>query len=198
MSDTWSMELVTAPALEPVSIAEMKKHLRIRDSEDDDALIYAYTQAAREAAEERTGRALITQTWRLYLDDYPPGPVIRLRRPPVQSVTHVKSYDESGTATTFGSSNYTVDATGARIVLNSAVGWPAQVLRSARGVEIQYVTGYGSNPGMVPEPIRVWIMLRAAEMFENREASVVGAGVLEMPLKFVDNLLGPYRLELVG
>lgn len=192
----WSIELVTAPALEPVSIAEMKEHLRI-DHADDDASIYAFTRAAREMAETITGRSLVTQTWRLFLDAYPPGSEIRLRRPPLQSVTHIKSYPETGSAVTFGSSNYTVDATGYRVVL-SANGWPSTVLRSARGVEVQYVAGYGDNPGQVPESIRSWIKLRAAEMFENREASVVGAGVLATPLKFVDNLLSPYTVGYVG
>jgi len=187
----WSGELVTAPVLEPVSLAEMKEHLRITHT-DDDASIYAVQRAAREMAETITGRSLITQTWRLYLDAYPPGSVIELRRPPVQSVTSVKSYPQTGSAITFASTNYTVDTTGWRLALNNAVGWPTTTLRSVRGVEVTYVAGYGDNPGDVPESIRGWIKLRAAEMFENREASVVGS--VATTLQFVDNLLGPYRV----
>ena len=65
--------LVTAPTEEPVSLAEAKLHLRVDDNADD-ALIAALITAARQHAENDTRRALVTQTWRLALDQFPvPG-----------------------------------------------------------------------------------------------------------------------------
>ncbi len=65
--------LVTAPTEEPVSLAEAKLHLRV-DYSNDDLLIAALITAARQHAENDTGRALVTQTWRQVLDQFPaPG-----------------------------------------------------------------------------------------------------------------------------
>ncbi len=65
--------LVTAPIEEPVSLAEAKLHLRV-DYSNDDLLIAALITAARQHAENDTRRALVTQTWRQVLDQFPaPG-----------------------------------------------------------------------------------------------------------------------------
>src|SRR5690606_8898562 len=83
------------PAVEPVTLAGMKEHLRVtHDSED--ALITDLIKAAREEVERSTSLALIEQTWRLSLDGWPPGRIVRLKRNPVVSVTSVMVYDEDG------------------------------------------------------------------------------------------------------
>ena len=60
------LQLVIPPAEEPVSLAEAKQHLRV-DSGDDDLLIGSLISAARQAAETKTGRQLITARWKLLL-----------------------------------------------------------------------------------------------------------------------------------
>ena len=67
------LTLVTAPASEPVSLAEAKAHLRI-EAADDDSLIGALITAARQSAEAHMRRALMSQTWRLSLDRFPAAP----------------------------------------------------------------------------------------------------------------------------
>lgn len=57
------LQLVTPPAGEPVSLAEAKQHLRV-DGGDDDLLIGSLITAARQAAETKTGRQLITARWK--------------------------------------------------------------------------------------------------------------------------------------
>ncbi len=76
---------VTAPAVLPVSVAEVKKSLRI-DSSDDDDVIEALIQAAVDYYEGWTGIlgiCLVEQTWRQSFDRFerslclPLGPVIQ-------------------------------------------------------------------------------------------------------------------------
>ena len=52
-----TLKLITAPATEPVTLAEAKVHLRCGD--DEDALLGVLIQAAREQAEHQLGRALV-------------------------------------------------------------------------------------------------------------------------------------------
>ncbi len=63
-------ELVTPPAVEPVSLAEARRILRIGHA-DDDALLAALIGSARRIVEARTGLRLIAQSWAVLRDDWP-------------------------------------------------------------------------------------------------------------------------------
>ncbi|NDC98941.1 MAG: phage gp6-like head-tail connector protein [Betaproteobacteria bacterium] len=65
-----SSRCVVPPATEPLSLDEVKEHLRI-DSSAEDALLQMYMEAAREICEHHTARALITQTWETTFDRFP-------------------------------------------------------------------------------------------------------------------------------
>jgi hypothetical protein len=58
--------LIAGPGEEPVSLAEAKLFARV-DGGDEDALVSALVAAARLHVESLTGRALVTETWRLVL-----------------------------------------------------------------------------------------------------------------------------------
>ena len=60
--------LVTPPALEPVSLAEAKAHLRVGHA-DEDGLIGALIAAARRLAESQTGLCLVAEPWECFGDD---------------------------------------------------------------------------------------------------------------------------------
>ena len=70
------MTRISAPAAEPVTLAEAKAHLRVVDAVED-TLISGLIKAAREEVEAATGLALISQNWRLYLDCWPPSGLVR-------------------------------------------------------------------------------------------------------------------------
>jgi hypothetical protein len=55
--------LLTAPAVEPLSLTEAKAFLRVEHN-DDDELIAALAAGSRIHVETQTRRALITQRWR--------------------------------------------------------------------------------------------------------------------------------------
>lgn len=180
------------PSREPVALDEAKRHMRVT-FDDDDGMILRYLSAARQQAEEILSRSLITQTWRYFLDEYPATRSIVLPRPPVQSVTEIVSIEEDDTETTFAASNYKLadDEDGARIVLDEAVSWPTINLRSANGVRIEYVAGYGDSAFDVPWEVKQWILIRTQDLYENRESTLVGTTVTT--LGFVDQLLVNHR-----
>ena len=131
-------------------------------------------------------RAIISQTLRLFVDslDEYEDPLwegmrtgaylnyykdyIDLPFPDVSSVTHVKTYDDEDTATTFASSKYYLDNARqpARLVLRTGETFPT-ALRVANAIEVQYVTGY-SDASSVPAPIKIALLQIVAFLYEHR------------------------------
>ena len=171
--------LITAPTDEPVSVEEVKDHLRVY-GDDEDILIGGLITAAREHVERVIcNRALITQTWDLYLDAFPASGCLIIPMPPLQSVTSVKYTPDGGSEQTFSDSNYIVDTVNepGKIVLTSSASWPNDVLQPVNGVVVRFVAGYGDEPTDVSERFKQAIKLLVGDMYENREDSVIGAGI---------------------
>lgn len=186
--------LVTAPASEPLSTDAAKAHLRV-DIDDDNDYIDTLVATAREHVESYTRRALITQTWDLWLDDWPEDGVIKLRSP-LQSVTHVKYVDDTGATATMSADDYLVDAYNepGQVVLKGAASWPNATLREVNGVNVRFVAGYGSAGSSVPKPFLHAMKLLTSHWYENREQVVVtGAVPKEIPYS-VERLLWPLRV----
>jgi len=183
--------LVTAPAEEPVTLAQARAHLQ-EPPTSQDAQILAMAFAAREHAETFTGRALVTQTWELLLDRFPSGREIELPFPPLQSVTSVKYIDPDGAEQTFASSNYHVDAaaTPGRLRLKSTASWPA-IAEQPNAVTVRFVAGYGGMAA-VPFTIKAAILLVVGHLFAHREENQDFA-VHAMPLG-AERLLWPHRI----
>ena len=185
-----TLKLITAPATEPITLAEAKAHLRCGD--DEDALINALIVAAREAAEHELGRALVTQTWERVVDAFP-AVELELGMPPVQSITSVTYIDTAGALQTLSASAYTLDPTTPPGWALPATGytWPA-TLDTANAVRVRFSAGYGAAAA-VPAGIKAWILLRLGTLYKHREGVVTGVTVAEVPGGFVDRLLDPYR-----
>ena len=86
-TSTMTSTLIAGPGEEPVTLAEAKAWCRI-DASDEDALVTALIAAARLQVESLTGRALVTQSWRLTLD-CPRGRLVVLPVVPVRVATAI-------------------------------------------------------------------------------------------------------------
>ncbi|MBA3588298.1 head-tail connector protein [Methylibium sp.] len=180
-------KLITAPTAEPITLAEAKLHLRV-DSTDEDALITALIVAARQGAEQMTGRALMPQTWEIALDGFPDE--IELQHPPLASITSVSYLDEASAAQTLSAAAYVIDSYSQpeRLSLVADTEWPA-TLEQANAVIVRFVAGYASAAA-IPQEIKQWMLLRIGLLYEHRE-SVAGSLA---PLPFADRLLDAYRV----
>lgn len=154
-----------------VTLQEVKDMLVVSGNADDN-LLTSMIISAREVIESYIDKSLLTQTWTLFLNDYPRCDDIPLPRSPLQTVTSVKSYDDDNTATTFASSNYFVDIYGSAIVLNRGVSFPSITLRPRNGVEIIYVSGYGTDISDVPDEIRTAVMMAVNAMYDGCEQPI--------------------------
>lgn len=188
-----SLRLITGPAALPVSLDTAKLHLKVQHAADDE-LITLMIKAAAKAAEQKLNRLLMTQTWQLAVDAFPPGEIV-LERPRVQAISGITYVDAAGTEQTLGADAYTLDADVLPGWVLPALGttWPA-TRDQANAVRVTFVTGYGSDPAAVPEDVRTWLLLQLGALYRNREAFAAGISVAELPNRFHDALLDAERL----
>lgn len=186
------VKTITPAAVEPVTVAEAKTHLRV-DHADDDVYIAALIAAARETVENWTNRSLTNQTYELVQDGWPAGDTFYLPRSPLQSVTSVKYKDSAGDESTLSSAAYLVDtdALPPRLRLKSGQTWPSVVLLEASAIRVRFVAGYGAAASAVPAALKQAVLLLVAGMYENRENEttartteiVIGAMALMTPYR---------------
>lgn len=187
------MRIITPPAIEPITLADARLHLRVTHT-DEDALIANLIGVARTDAENELQRSIITQTREIARDRFPSA--IELPFGPVSSVASIRFDDVDGVEQLLDPATYRVDTyrlTG-WVVPAAGFSWPA-TRNHVNAVRVRYVAGYGPLIADVPLPIRHWILIRLAQLFEHREQVVVGATVATVP--YVDRLLDPYRVPSV-
>jgi uncharacterized phiE125 gp8 family phage protein len=192
-----AVTIFTEPTIEPVTIAEQKAHSRV-STDADDLLLAVYIAAARQNCESFQGRAYITQTIDLTLDDFPCDGIIYFPRAPLASVTSITYVDENGTTQTLSATLYTVDTKNepGRIYPSYGNVWP--IVRSQpNAVTVRAVCGYGTTTASVPARMRAAMMLLAGNWYENREPVITGTIVAELPMG-VARLLWPDRVSIIG
>lgn len=190
-----ALTLVTPPAAEPISVAELKAHSRITSSAED-SLLAIYISAARQKCEGILGRVIINQTWAQTLDEFPSNYQgrIKLMMPKVSSITTLAYTDDAGAAQTLTGSDYTLvsDALPGYLYPTDDY-WPATD-DVPNAVTITYVAGFGATSASVPDDIRAWCLLTAAFLYAQRE-SFDGTGRLaDLPNRFCDSLLDKWRV----
>ena len=197
-----SVTRATGPAVEPLTVAEAKLHLRV-DISDDDAYIGTLITAAREWVENYLDRTLITTQLILRAAEFPTEELELARPPMVASGTAtavVITYTLADTTTaTLSTALYRVDRTSTpgnvAPIINGT--WPSDVIEDANAVAVTYWAGYGPTSASVPATIRHAMLMLIGHWYESR--STVLVGVTSKPLEFaVESLLasnnwGQYR-----
>lgn len=196
------LSLVTPPAGAPITLAQAKAQARV-EVDDEDALIGGYIAAAVEFAETYTNRALMPQTWDVMLDCFPHDDRwIELPKPPLQAVEAITYLDRNGDEQTWDDENYRViapsgpRAEAGRVLLRNGKTWPL-TLNEPAAVTVRFSAGYDEYEG-VPELIQTALLVHVAELYENRESTVLtGAIMQEVPFS-VQHLLWPYVVGKFG
>ncbi|MBM3602239.1 MAG: hypothetical protein FJX22_00440 [Alphaproteobacteria bacterium] len=202
---TQGLMMLSPPAVEPVGLEEAKAYLGVLDGAED-ALISNLITAARQAVEQYCGRVLISQNWRLTLDQWPQevsdqgvgqddvglcsarssvggGRIaIRLPKPPLQSVLAVRIYSAAGLAATLPASNFVVDGstTPGRMVMISGASLSV-IGQAVRGLEIDFTAGYGASANDVPAVLRQAV-LQAVKALYGRDGDASLAAALRVAI----------------
>lgn len=184
-----------APNEEPVTLAEAKLHCKV-DGAEDDALLTALIVSARQQAEHRTGRALVTQQWELTLDRFPVDS-LELPNPKLVSVESVTYLDADGVRQTLANTEYQVvtDELIGRILPAYGKSWPSCRVQPG-SVVVSFTCGYGAAAA-VPPSIKTWMLLAVGTWYGQREGIITGTIVAELPRDFFAALLDPYWVARV-
>jgi len=197
-----SLKVLTAPAVEPVSLSDMKLHLRV-DHSADDSLISALISGARDYVERNTRRTLIHTTYRLMMDWFP-ADHIELPRGPVAQIAvagsysyampRIRYYDQDSTlqTLTYADEDFHLDLDNnpPRLCLLPLSIWPLTEIGRTNAVEVDFVSGFSSTAAGVPQLLIQCVKLLVAHWYENRSAVQPGFGG-EVPMA-VDSILKIY------
>jgi uncharacterized phiE125 gp8 family phage protein len=181
--------LLTAPTVEPLSLAEAKAFLRVETS-DDDELIGALIAGSRIHVEAQTRRALITQSWRLAIDAWPDDGRLTIIPAPLQTLTAARVFDFDNNVQALDTGAFVLDK-GASALIFAPWALPAPG-RASAGIELDVTVGYGDAAVDVPEPLRQAIRLLVAHWYDNRELTTAGT-TATLP-QTVAALIAPYRM----
>lgn len=166
--------VVTPPAVEPVTLAEVYLHLRLDPDTDsppthpDDAMLRSQIATARAEAEAYTKRAFVEQTLRLFVSRFPCNEAfvggeswfrlaggrgyIELLRPPLMAVQSVRYYDQDNTLQTVSPADYFVtDDFVPRLTFVDTFVPPLTYVRND-AVRVDYVAGYVSDDSPADDP----------------------------------------------
>lgn len=177
------------PSAEPVTLAEVKAHLRLDHASEDD-LLSGLIRAARDDLERATGMALLDQAWRLVLDQWPRNGCAAVMPHPIREILSVTVYGAEGEASLVDPANYQVDTLSrpARIRFTEA----PKPLRAMNGVEIDFTAGFGEAGTDVPDLLRRAILVLVAHWYEFR----TDFGPSDQPVSYpagYDRMIAGYR-----
>lgn len=183
---------IAAPAESPVSLAEIKAHLRV-DFSDEDSILDLYRQAAIAHFDGWSGilgRCLISQGWRVDLPAFPCG-AIALPFPDISAASIAYS-DADDVERTFSAASWRLlhARGGAVISLKDGEAWPSTYPRPD-AVRVSFTAGYGGAATDIPAPIRSAILLRAGDLYTRREDATKPGGLVDM-------LIAPYCRTHIG
>lgn len=165
----WTLETVTPPAAEPVTLDEAKAHLRVTTA-DEDALITRLIAASRRWCESFQGRAWVSRTYRLKLSTFPGGSrPIALPFPPLVAVNAISYTRSDGTVATLPASDC-LTLTGEPSKVLPVNGWPSESLQAGLPVSIEYVAGNGASEDQVAA-----LLLILGALYEHRQDEVEAA-----------------------
>lgn len=165
--------IVTDVTTEPITLAEAKAHLRVVDDTDND-YISQLIGAAREYAEGYHDCSYGTKTIEAVSDEL--LPVFDLPVKPAASVTSVKWLDKENQEHDVTSS-YALDIYTSNLIQTAEVDADTESFGPLNPVRITYTSG--TTPR---KRTKQAMLIMIGEWYENREDSVIGVGVYQLPL----------------
>ena len=195
-----SLTRQTAPAVEPVTLAEAKAHLRV-DTSDDDTYIGTLITAAREWCEQYLDRTLVHTQWVMRFDKFPDSGIepVELPRPPMvtsgtATAVTVTFTTEPGATSTYSTAEYRVDrfATPGTVLPIYGSTWTPH-RQDDNAISVTWWAGYGPTGASVPAAIKHAMFMLVGHWYDGSRSGVL-TGSISKEIEFgVKSLLDSQR-----
>lgn len=179
------IQVVTPPTTEPLTLQEVKNHLRV-DANYDDALLSSCITSARMYFESQCEISIASQELLLALDSF--DDIVYLPRGPVQSIEDISYADSENNQDSMADWIEDLVSNPARITPAFGQSWPATA-EVVNAVQVSYTTGY-TTPSMVPKLLKSGMLFYVAHLYENRSA-VTDGDLKEVPMA-VESIIQQY------
>ena len=153
----------------PLTLTEVKNHLRIDFTNEDDYLTHLI-KVASTFFEDITGRSLITKTYKTYIDKFPQYNVgIKIRKSKLQSIVSIQ-YKLNNVLTTYTSQNYYFNESTrfSEILLITNNQYPNLIDEIKNCVAITFTAGYGATNANIPSDVKQALLMFIANYYMNR------------------------------
>lgn len=167
MTTDWTLIRTSAPSVLPVSLSEVKSHLRLSSSDTThDTNLTLLIEAAVERLEQDLDRQVITADFRVTRFNWGSDTAeVKLNKKAVCSITTVKYVDVDGNTVTLDSDDYIFDKGRCSIFPPAGTTWPEVLADDPNGVVIDFCAGYGASADCVPRLFKTAIMLGVGKWF---------------------------------
>lgn len=177
------------PVSEPVSLGAVKDQLRIElEYIREDAHLQTLIGAARAYVENHCDRALVTQTWDIFFQEWDDFDSFVFPLGQLQSVSSIVYIDEDGVSLTLPVESYRVEGIGTdegRVVLTADI---LPFVNDEQTWVIQVTFVCGLEPENIPEDLRLALLFFISHHWQHRNGAI-------MFEKTMEALLANYRLQ---
>ena len=136
--------------------------------------------------------ALVSQTWRVTLDDLPRSGFVPLRRHPVREINSITLYGADGAASLLDPANYRLEQSQRPEGVQFLTIPPMQAMTN--GMEIDFTAGFGESATDVPDLLKRAITVLAAHWFEFRAQFSADLQPASYPVGY-ERLIAPWRMR---
>lgn len=183
-------EITIARTVEPITLAEARRQVRLEaDETADDARLELLIAAARAHIETRMRRRLIRAEQVEYPYVWDAASRYRancfpLPYGPVQAVLAVYIHDSDDNQTLVPSSVYRLDTTTKPALLYLADGqtWPVANWRKRNPIQIEYLAGYAESPNNLPEDLRLAMLMLVSRWYDANSDQVLSVGATKLTI----------------
>jgi len=157
--------VLTPPATLPVTLAQIKTHLRLDHSQDDDYLL-ELANAATDHVEHVTRHVFIVRTVREYFELRRGQAQIELMLYPLVEIEQITGYDRDGNAAILPSQHYSLIPGSNPAGLKFNAEFDESL--AANGLEVEYRCGHGESGLDVPSGIIRALLILVGHWYEHR------------------------------
>lgn len=173
------LKRTSEPGSFPLSLDEVKDHLRI-ESTDHDSYLAALIATVTDQCEQWFGRSFITQSYTFKRTRWEVE--FRLPKPPFIALTSFSYIDKDGNSTNLVlDTDYKIDTSGtsAIVYMLSDFDYPELHEDTRTPITVVYESGYGAAAD-VPSMFKHYMLVIVGNLYLQRESIVVGTVVAQV------------------